>query len=56
MVNGLQVLFDPLVVIHHHEEMLRTRARIISEHLAVGFRSMGVPAYLRRRSRIGIHR
>ena len=56
MMNRLQALFNSLVGISQHEGMLHTRARMIFEQPAVSFRSMEVPAYLRRRSRIGIHR
>ena len=56
MMNRLQALFNSLVGIQHHEEMLRARARMIFEQPAVSFRGMEVPAYLRRRSRVGIQR
>ena len=56
MMNRLQALFNSLVGIQHHEEMLRTRARMIFEQPAMCFRDMEVPAYLRRRSRVGIQR
>ena len=56
MMQRLQALFNSLVGIHHNDAMLRTRARMIFEQPAASFRSMEIPAYLRRRSRIGIHR
>ncbi len=54
MMQRLQALFNSLVGIHHNDAMLRARARIIFEQPQVHFQAMEVPAYLRRRSRIGI--
>ena len=54
MMQRLQSLFNSLVGIHHNDAMLRARARMIFEQPQVHFQSMEAPAYLRRRSRIGI--
>lgn len=56
MMQKLQALFNSLVGIHYNDAMLRAQARLIFEHPQVHFQAMEVPAYLRRRSRIGIHR
>ena len=54
MMQRLQALFNALIGIHHNEAMLRAQAKIIFEHPPVHFQSMEAPAYLRRRSRVGI--
>ena len=54
MMQRLQALFNSLVGIHHNDAMLRARARMIFEQPQVHFQSMDAPAYLRRRSRVGI--
>ena len=54
MMQRLQALFNALVGIHHKDAMLRARARMIFEQPQVHFQSMDAPAYLRRRSRVGI--
>ena len=53
MMQRLQSLFNSLIGIHHNEAMLRAQAKMLFEHPRVHFQSMEVPAYLRRRSRVG---
>ena len=54
MMQRLQALFNSLVGIHHNDAMLRARARMIFEQPQAHFQAMEAPAYLRRKSRIGI--
>ena len=53
-MQRLQALLNSLVGIHHNEAILRARARTIFDQPNDHFQGMEVPAYLRRRARIGI--